>query len=93
MQPILIGFGTIVSDVTADIAAMSTPATFAGQDATDVFNAFSAVRNILYIAIVSYQRTDWAMGTVHYRSPTAPIHFDRQSWPLQRNPVYWRASG
>jgi len=38
---IIVGFGTIVSDVTADISAMQTPVTFAGQAATDVFNAFS----------------------------------------------------
>jgi hypothetical protein len=29
---------------------MSTPVTFVGQDATDVFNAFSAVFNALHIA-------------------------------------------
>jgi len=39
---IIVGFGTIVSDVTADISAMQTPETFVGQDATNIFNAFSA---------------------------------------------------
>jgi len=40
--PIIVGFGTIVSDVTADISAMQTPETFIDQDATNIYNAFSA---------------------------------------------------
>jgi len=38
---IITGFGTIVTDVTADIQAMQVPVSFSGQDATDIYNAFS----------------------------------------------------
>ena len=46
MQQIISGFGTIITDVTEDIQAMQVPVSFSGQDATDIYNAFSDVWDI-----------------------------------------------
>jgi hypothetical protein len=43
MQPIITGFTQIITDVSGDIQAMQIPVSFSGQDATDIYNAFSDV--------------------------------------------------